>query len=110
MTDKLQSLSFARMLTLVTSVLGLALMAIAFAVSETAWVPLLALPFLLGLITTIIEMKRRTRGALLWLAAISGGLVAAIMIFNGIGFFLLAIVIAYIWAARAEDETPGRPG
>jgi hypothetical protein len=72
----IESLSFARVLTLVASLIGIALM----------------------------SLERRTRIVLLWLAALSGGLVAAMTIFSGIGFFLMAIVIAYLWAAWRENE------
>lgn len=108
----IQSMAFPRMLTLIASLIGLALIVVVFGMASTGGSPrpllvyaLLAVPFASGLVIAITPMERRTRILLLWLIALGAGLVAALTIFSGIGFFLLAMVAAYLCAAWLENET-----
>jgi FtsH-binding integral membrane protein len=113
MLDSISSLSFPRLLTLVASLIGLALIGLYYAgvhrqgqasTGQTVTFILMGLPFLLGLLISLMPMEHRIRIVLLWLVALSAGIVAALTVFGGIGFFLLAIVITYLWAAWQENE------
>jgi uncharacterized membrane protein len=104
MIQRIQSLSYARMLTLVASGLGVALTAIYAGAADRKWAILLILPFLLGLVVSVTSMERRTRIVFLWLISLGAGFVAALTIFSGIGFFLLAIAVAYLSAAWQENR------
>lgn len=111
MAEHSPTLSFARGLTFIISIMGFALLlVVAFAgqsndqTARIVGMSLLALPFLLGLVAHVLPIATTSRVVLLWLCAAGAGTVGAITIFSGIGVFLFAIALAYLWAAWIENR------
>jgi len=109
MTNRLEDVSGARILAGTTSLFGLVLMSIAWIVGRgnSPLIALFALPFLVVLVVSIVEMPPFTRSIFIWIAAAAAVFPAALTIFSGIGFFLAAIILAWLVAAWQESRAAG---
>lgn len=107
MFGRLEDFSGTRVLAGTTSLFGLALMGIAWGISQnhSPLIPLLALPFLVVLIASIAPISPSTRALFLWLASAAAVFPAALTIFSGLGFFLGAIILAWLIAAWFENKS-----
>lgn len=111
MAEHSSTLSYARGMTVIVSIIGLALLMIVALAGQSrdqtariVMMSLFALPFLVALVSQILPISTKSRIILLWICAAGAGTVGAITIFSGIGFFLLAIALAYLWAAWVENR------
>lgn len=111
MAVRSRTLSYARGVVTVTSLIGLALITILGFAGRTADVfarfltmLVLALPYIAALVSQFLPLSIKSRVVLLWLCVAGAGIVAAITIFSGIGFFFLAIALTYLWAAWIENR------
>lgn len=106
MTDRLAHVSSARILAGATSLLGLAMIGLIYALSShpSPILALFVLPFLTVLVVSIVEMPPFTRAVFLWIAAAAAIFPAALTIFSGIGFFLAAVILAWLVAAWQESR------
>ena len=105
MTDRFAHVSGARILAGTTSLLGIALMAVAWSLGEnpSPLLLLFALPFLTVLVASVLEMPPSTRAIFLWIAAAAAIFPAGLTLFSGIGIFLAAIILAWLVAAWQES-------
>ena len=98
-----EKISGVRLYVLMASALGMALTLILTAVREATamdnitLVAIVGSPFLLALLA--LRLPRINQQRWIWLGcAVLAALVALPLIFNGVGFFLLAIAAGYAWA------------
>ncbi|HWV24779.1 MAG TPA: hypothetical protein VNZ58_11365, partial [Thermomicrobiales bacterium] len=66
---------------------------------------LFAVPFLTVLVVSVLDMPSPTRAIFIWVASAAAVFPAALLIFSGIGFFLVAIILAWLFAAWQEVKT-----
>jgi len=109
------TMSKPRWLTLIVSLAGLVLLAILWwrvgsdhAERTAGNYLLLSLPFVFALIVSTAPMTNRARIVYLWIVSLFTGMVAALTIFGGVGFFYLIAVVIYLAAAWMLNES-GEP-
>lgn len=106
MTDRLDTISGSRVLAGTTSLFGLALMALAWNLGDdpSPLLILFAIPFLVVLVASIADIPPFTRAVFIWISAAAAVFPAALTIFSGLGFFLAAIILAWLAAAWQESK------
>lgn len=102
MTDRLDTISGSRILAGTTSLFGLALMALGD--DPSPLLILFAIPFLVVLVASIADIPPFTRAVFIWISAAAAVFPAALTIFSGVGFFLAAIILAWLAAAWNESK------